>query len=246
MKNKIKVAAVQMKVLSAKTNLPKILRYIELAGHENIEIAAFPECAYNPNAKKPFMENELSVIQDACAAHSLHVIINGYFKDGNQVYNRTYLIDNHGRICGHYDKVFLWTTELGMVSRGVDYVVINSPLGKIGLCTCWDIFFPDMISALKGNGAEIIFCLSYWNDNIKKESRFLESAPTTYAYLNMVYFVYCNALLKGKTSISQIAAPWGEIDSIKYKEGIISAVLYPKRLDRFKKHFSAVLWGKKV
>lgn len=246
MKNKIKIAAVQMKVLSAKTNLPKILNYIELAGQAKVDIVGFPECSLNPSTKKPSSKKDLAVIQDACFKNAVHVIINGYFCENNKVFNRTYVIDDNGEILDSYDKIYLWTTELGGVDRGDQVKVVETKFGKIGLCTCWDIFFPEMIGELKRQGAEIIFCPSYWNDNIKKESCFLESAPVTYAYLNMVYFVYCNALLKGKTSISQIASPWGKLSEIKYKEGMIAANIYNERLKRFKKHFENVLWGRKI
>lgn len=62
----------------------------------------------------------------------------------------------------------------------------------------------------------------------------------------MLFFVYCNALFKGKTSISQIAAPWGDLAKIKQKEGMITAAVYSNRLKRFKKHFKKALWGRNL
>lgn len=247
MHRNIKVSAVQMKILSGKKNLPVILRYLEEASAKGAQIICFPELAFNPNMKKPSEEGDLSTVQEASKKRNIYVIINGYFKTTNKkIYNRTYLISNQGLILGYYDKIYLWTNEKDKIARGQRVKVIKTTLGNIGLCTCWDLFFPEMIAKLKRSGADIIFCPSYWNDKLKKESKFLEYSPTVLAYHHMLFFVYCNSFLKGKTSISQITAPWGELSKIKYREGAIEATLYPGRLNRFKKHFETVLWGKEV
>jgi predicted amidohydrolase len=248
MKSKVKISAVQMKILSAKTNLPKILDYIRKAAMIRSDIICFPECSFNPNCRKPSLEKDLAVIQKECKLRGIYAIMNGYFRDKNgDVYNRTYLIDNNGKILGFYDKIYLWKTEINkIIKRGKDVKVVETSLGRIGFCTCWDLFFPDIFEKLKQQGAEIIFCPSYWNDNLKKESKFLEYTPTVLAYLYMVFFVYCNSFLKGETSISQIAAPWGELAEVKYKEEMISANLYSNRLNKLKNHFNSVLWGRKL
>lgn len=243
----IKVSAVQMKILSAKKNLPAILRYVDEASVRGSHIVCFPELSFNPKKNNPSQKDDLVPIQEASKKRNIYVIINGYFKDTNKkTYNRTYLISSQGKILGHYDKIYLWKTEKDEIERGRVLKVIKTPIGNIGLCTCWDLFFPEMIRKLKEKGADIIFCPSYWDDKLKKESKFLEYSPTVLAYHNMLFFVYCNSFLKGETSISQITAPWGELSKIKYKEGLIESKLYFSRLHRFKKHFESVLWGKEI
>jgi len=246
MKSKIIVSAVQMEVLSAKRNLHKILSYIKKASKVNADIVCFPECSFNSNMNEPSLEKDLVPIQKECKNSNVFAIINGYFREKQNIYNRTYLINNKGKILGFYDKIHLWIEEINNVKRGKLVKVINSSLGKIGLCTCWDLFFPKIFEELKNRGAEIIFCPSYWKDDLAgKESKFLEYTPTVLAYHYMCFFVYCNALLRGKTSISQIASPWGELAKIKYKEGIITATLDHKRLKRFKNHFKTVFYERR-
>jgi predicted amidohydrolase len=247
MKKIFKVSAVQIKVLSEKTDLPKILRYIKLAAKSKSEIICFPECSFNPNYKKPATEKDLSPILQAAKTENIFIIINGYFKGKNdKTYNRTYIISNKGKILGFYDKIYLWTPEVGKVSRGKKIKVINTSLGKIGLCTCWDLFFPSIFQKLKNKGAEIIFCPSYWTDEFKKEDKFLRYIPTTVAYQYMTFFVYCNALFKGKTSVSQITAPWGELAMISFKEGMATAKIYSQQMETFKKHFKEVSFGRRM
>jgi len=245
MKTKIKVSAVQMKIGSQLKNIDRILGYIKKSSDQKSEIVCFPECSFNGNIKKPATAKDLKPILLAARKNNIYVIINGYFKNHkNGVSNRTYLIDNKGKITGFYDKIYPWTTEKNKISRGEKIKVLKTPLGRIGLCTCWDLFFPDMFRQLKKLGAELVFCPSYWNDNLKKEGVYLEYIPTCLSYTHMNYFIYCNAILKGKTSITQITSPWGELKKIKYREGIISAVLYSNRIIRFKNKFRAVTWGR--
>ncbi len=244
MKPKVTVSVAQMKVLSAQRNLPKILHYIRKAARHGADIICLPEGSFNLNHRKPSLESDLLRVKEKCKKENIFAIINGYFEaKSGDVRNRTYLIGNRGKILGFYDKIHLWTTEVNKVKRGNLVKVINTSLGKIGLCTCWDLFFPKMFEKLKNKGAEIIFCPSYWKDEfIGKESSFLEYAPTVMAYQNMCFFVYCNARLRGTTSVSKIAAPWGELATIKSKERMITAKLYCQRLKRFRNHFKTVFW----
>lgn len=248
MRAKVVVSVVQMKVLSAEKNLSKILNYIKKASQLKSDIVCFPECSFNPDEDKPSCEKDLGLVQKECQKRNIFLILNGYFRGKNKkdVYNRTYFIDNKGKILDFYNKIYLWTDEIGKIKRGKEVKVFNTPLGKIGLCICWDLFFPEIFRKLKNKGAEIIFCLSYWSDNLKKESKFLEYAPTVLAYQYMLFFIYCNALFKGKTSISQIAAPWGDLAKIKRKEGMITTAVYPNRLKQFKEHFKKAFWERSL
>lgn len=244
MKEKITVAAVQMKVLSANNNLPQILNYIKKASELKADIVCFPECLFNPNTDKPSLKSDLLPIQEECKNRNIFAVINGYFKEKNDnVYNRSYLINNKGKILGYYDKIHLWINEINSITPGKKEKVFDTSLGKIGMCICWDIFFPSFLEKLREKGAEIIFCPAYWADDFGKETKFVERAPTVLAYQYMQYFIFCNALLS-KTGITQIAAPWGDIKKIKFKEGIIVANLYANRLKRLKKNFKKVFWEK--
>lgn len=244
MKEKIIVAAVQMKVLSASNNLPEILNYIKKASTEKADIICFPECSFNPNTDNPSSAKDLLPIQENCKNGNIFAIINGYFKDKRKnIYNRSYLINNKGKILGHYDKIHLWINEIKDVTPGKKEKIFDTPLGKIGMCICWDIFFPAFLEKLREGGAELVFCPSYWKDDFGKETKFVESAPVVMAYQYMQYFVFCNALLS-KTGITQIAAPWGSAKKIKFKEGMIVANLYADRLKRLKKNFKKAFWEK--
>lgn len=244
----IKVSAVQMRVLSRERNILKILSYIKKAEQERSNLILFPETSFG-TIRNPSEEKDLEVIKKSAKDNNIYVVINGYFKIKNKIFNRSYLIDNFGKILGFYDKIYLWKPEVGKVNRGNKIKVFDTPIGKIGICICWDLFFPRIIEEMASKGAQIILCSSYWDNPLKKESRFIEYAPTVFAYENMNFFVYSNALFKGfrgETSKTQISAPWGEFAKINQKEGIISSELYFNKLNQFKKNFAPVFWEKKL
>lgn len=79
--------------------------------------------------------------------------------------NRSFLIDPTGGIAARYDKIHMFdvTVSEGEVYResaayrpGDRAVVVDTPLGRIGLAICYDLRFPHLHRALGRAGAEII------------------------------------------------------------------------------------------
>ncbi|MBO0365842.1 carbon-nitrogen hydrolase family protein [Pseudomonas shirazensis] len=76
------------------------------------------------------------------------------------------LIDEHGEVVARYDKLHLFDVDVadnrGRYRESDDYahgsqvVVADTPLGKVGLSVCYDLRFPELYSALRAAGAELI------------------------------------------------------------------------------------------
>ena len=65
-----------------------------------------------------------------------------------------------------YRKVSLPREEIdGGLTPGKSFPVFDTDFGRIGLMTCWDVFFPESARSLAGKGAEIIF-LPIWGGNL--------------------------------------------------------------------------------
>lgn len=82
-----------------------------------------------------------------------------------RIINRSYLIDNQGRMVAHYDKIHMFDVTLpdGKVIResstyrpGECAVVAQTPWGKLGMSICYDLRFPQLYRALAQNGAEFL------------------------------------------------------------------------------------------
>jgi predicted amidohydrolase len=84
---------------------------------------------------------------------------------GPRVYNTQVLVDNHGNLQSYYRKVHLFDVSIpGKVSlqeststaAGTELVLCDSPIGRLGLTTCYDVRFPEMYMELVKLGAQIM------------------------------------------------------------------------------------------
>lgn len=85
-------------------------------------------------------------------------------KNGNY-YNSSYLISPGGDILANYLKIHLFgynSRETQILTPGEKIVVVDTPLGKIGLATCYDLRFPELFRMMVDRGAEIFLVCSAW------------------------------------------------------------------------------------
>lgn len=91
------------------------------------------------------------------AQHRLHLVYSQYEREGNAVYNTAVLHGPDGQLLGKYRKVCLPHQEIAAgVSRGTEFPVFETAIGKIGLMVCYDGFFPEVARELRKSGAEVI------------------------------------------------------------------------------------------
>lgn len=74
--------------------------------------------------------------------------------------------DDQGRYQAHYDKLHLFDVaiedkhhfyrESDTFTAGNQVVVVDTPVGRIGLSICYDVRFPQLYAALREQGAEIL------------------------------------------------------------------------------------------
>jgi len=84
-----------------------------------------------------------------------------------RVYNTHIIMDSHGQIVSKYRKIHLFEVsipsqgihlrESASTAAGSKLIVCDSPIGKLGLSTCYDMRFADMYRALvEEGGADIL------------------------------------------------------------------------------------------
>jgi len=83
----------------------------------------------------------------------------------NKFINRSFVIDNQGEVQARYDKIHLFDISLSetqsyreseKVQSGNQAVVIDTPIGKLGMSICYDLRFPSLYRDLAQAGAEIL------------------------------------------------------------------------------------------
>ena len=79
--------------------------------------------------------------------------------------NRGFVIDANGDIRARYDKLHLFDVDLPTGERwrestayaaGESAIVVQTPVGRLGLSICYDLRFPDLYRALSDAGAEVL------------------------------------------------------------------------------------------
>jgi predicted amidohydrolase len=80
-------------------------------------------------------------------------------------HNSSYLISPEGKILANYLKIHLFgynSRETQLLTPGDTIVVADTPLGKIGLATCYDLRFPELFRKMVAQGTEIFLVCSAW------------------------------------------------------------------------------------
>jgi predicted amidohydrolase len=82
--------------------------------------------------------------------------------DGVRLYDSAVLIGPNGYV-GTYRKTHLWYEEKLFFEPGnLGYPVFETPIGRIGLLVCWDIWFPETFRILNTQGADIVCVPNNW------------------------------------------------------------------------------------
>jgi predicted amidohydrolase len=83
-------------------------------------------------------------------------------RDGARLFDTAVLVGPDGFI-GKYRKTHLWNEEKLFFTPGdLGFPVFETPIGRIGLLVCWDIWFPETARLVAQQGADIICIPTGW------------------------------------------------------------------------------------
>lgn len=162
----------------------------------------------------------------AAARHRIWVHIGSMpiLDDGaEKLANRSIMISPDGEIAARYDKMHLFDVDLasGETWRessaylgGEQPVVVQTPLGQMGLAICYDMRFPDLFSAYAKSGVDVLTLPSaftvptgeaHWHTLLR--ARAIESAAFVIAAAQ------CGVHEDGRQTYghSLVVDPWGSI-----------------------------------
>jgi len=131
-------------------------------------------------------------------------------------YNRSVLIDNTGKIIGHYNKTHLFRIlkEDIYFTNGTDYPVLEFDKSwKVGLNICYDMRFPEGTKLLALKGANLIIVPSAWPHS---RMEILKKLSFARAIENQIYLVVLNRASHSYEKLtyggnSMVIAPDGEL-----------------------------------
>lgn len=120
---------------------------------------------YSKESEKVTGETARRMSQKA-KEHGFYLHSGSFVENENgTLYNTSLLFDPEGKQIARYRKIHLFgygSQESQILSRGQEVVAVETELGKIGMCTCYDLRFPELFRIMLNQGAEIFLVASGW------------------------------------------------------------------------------------
>jgi predicted amidohydrolase len=83
-------------------------------------------------------------------------------REGDRLYDSAVLMSATGGLQACYRKLHLFAAEKALFTPGVQPMVVDSELGRLGLTICYDLMFPEYIRSLVLQGARVILNCTDW------------------------------------------------------------------------------------
>jgi predicted amidohydrolase len=205
MKEKIKVALAQIcsRRENKEENLRKMEEFIIKAKDQAADLVIFPELALTgyvlhdqiyelaetipgPSTKR------VTEIAKKNRAHVIFGMPELSEKTKATIFNAAVLVGPKG-VIGKYRKMYLPTHSVFEEKRyfrsGDQAAAFNTPIGKIGLIICYDVFFPEVCRLTRLKGANLIVCISA-SPAIRKS--YFEILTAARALENTAFLAYVN------------------------------------------------------
>ena len=228
----MKTAMIQMPVTDSKEqNIQTALEYLKKAVQEGAELAVLPEMFCSLYHNRDFRKNAeghqgpaWQAMAGAAADLSLWLVAGSIpEQDGDRLYNTSFVFDPRGHQAARHRKIHMFDIQVtnGQCFResdtftpGNEVTVFDTPFGRLGLCICFDLRFPElsMLMALKGAQAMIVpaafnmttgpahWELLFRQRAVDNQLHTIGVAPAR--DLNSPYVSYANSIL---------CSPWGEV-----------------------------------
>lgn len=256
------IAALQMTAsASVEKNLAELKLHLMTAKEQGVDLLVLPEnfalMGQHEQDKLKIAEEEgQGPIQEALRAWAKAFdlwLVAGTIPlkaSEGRVKSSCLVFDNQGECRARYDKIHLFDVcieaqesyqESALIERGDAVVVVDTPLGKLGLSICYDLRFPELFRQLALKGAEIFTLPSAFT--VRTGRAHWEVLLRARAIENLCYLVAANEAglhENGRETYghSMIIDPWGKIlVQEDNKKGIIKAKIDLKILHQYREQF---------
>lgn len=174
-------------------------------------------CAQFPAAAEAVDGRTVQAFQERARRCKAWLHIGSFVElDGAARYNTSLLINAQGEIVARYRKIHLFgqagSLEPQYLSRGSEIVVVDTPFGRAGLSTCYDLRFPELYRRQVAQGAELFLVVAGWPlKRIDAWNLFTRARAAE----NQAHLIACNGCgVTGEIRLgghSQLVGPLGEV-----------------------------------
>lgn len=237
----MRVALVQLTVTDDPAeNLPETLAFLRIAAEGGADLVLTPECTNMLSSSREHQratlrheddDPTLAAIRAEAKAHGIWVLIGSLGlltqdADGRFA-NRSFLIGPAGEIAARYDKIHMFDVnvtetevyrESAAYRPGVQAVVADIPMAKIGMAVCYDLRFPHLFRRLAQGGAQILTVPAAFNHltgaahwEVLLRARAIETGCFVLAPAQTGFHPESNGMGRNTYGHSLAIAPWGEV-----------------------------------
>ncbi|MBB4096905.1 carbon-nitrogen hydrolase family protein [Sphingomonas kyeonggiensis] len=188
----------------------------------------------------------LAATREAAAKHGIWVHLGSLALkgEGDKFRNRGFVIDDAGAIRASYDKLHLFDVDLATgeswresntYDRGERAILVDTPIGRLGLAICYDMRFPDLFRALSDAGATALAVpAAFTRPTGKAHWHVLLRARAIEAAAYLIATAQTGEHEDGRATYghSLVIDPWGEVLLDMGEEaGLGSAEIDPSRVE---------------
>lgn len=177
----MKIAVIQMNTTADKAvNLAHMAELMDRARETGADLAVLPEmfpCLYT---NRSFLANAecagesiWQALSEAARKTGMY-LIGGSFpeREGERIYNTSFVFDRSSTQIARHRKVHLFDVnfeggqrfqESRTFTPGDDITVFDTEFGKLGLCICFDMRFPELARIMALEGAQVLFVPASFN-----------------------------------------------------------------------------------
>ncbi len=203
-------------------NIGEMLRVINK--HEESTIC-FPECALTGIGTSVQLEALHTRLAVAARLAGSNIIYGTYTDAGHHRYNEVRIVNRLGNLLFTHRKHKLWYED-GVVPGDQLNQVVELDGVKVGVVTCWEIAFPELVRALVQQGAQVIFCPAYWYGRKYGTDEVIEMLPQVRAFENQCFVVLCDAGNDENSKRTRICSPLKVLAAASPQAGTITADLH--------------------
>ncbi len=258
-KTKLKMALVQLHgELTNDANIRNAVEKIEEAASKNTDIVVLPEmfsCPYKASNFPVFAqkdgENNWKVLSEAARNNKVYLVAGSMpERDGEKIYNTSYVFDRDGKQIAKHRKMHLFDCDIpgganfhesDTLTAGNEVTVFDTEFGKFGLMICFDIRFPELSRLMMEKGAKMIFVPAAFN--MTSGPNWWEIMFRTRATDNQVYMAGCSPARDEKGCYvawghSLVVDPFGKIlNQLDEKESILYQEIDLAEVENFRQQY---------
>lgn len=257
MDQKVHILALQKKTYaSPRENMDAVRDMLAQYKREKPDFLLLPEiftCPYDNSQFPLFAQEDGDSVYCFLAelARTNHFyVIGGSVPERDEegkIYNTSYVFDRKGELIGKHRKVHLFDIDVpggqyfkesDVLSPGKEMTVFDTEYGRMGICICFDIRFPDLFLQMRRAGVRMVFVPAAFN--MTTGPAHWQTLFRSRALDQQIFMAGCSPARDETASYiayghSIVTDPWGRIlRELDEKEGILDIELDLAETDRIR------------